>query len=281
MNEKIYIPEGAQSLENAIDAQFRLGIQGFPGTGKTWAATTFLNTVFLNLNRGLGAHIGRKDILEVKLYDPSVIDKWAKRTEASTPNQRDAVINWLEKEGMKLTAEQTLVCDNATELDGAFHREEALNPTITAQGKIDDRAPWKNKITYFSNLFAIFQYLKCNVIFLAHEIDYKEKDGTYKGKVRPILTGQAGDRMVGSFTDWFRAHSGTKPKPPFDKEKLANWKMTEKEFESMLNTFPGNTFYFWQCMGDDIFDAKASSLVNPPLYMPANYEHFNKWRRKA
>ena len=58
-----YIPKGAVSLNTiTVKPQIRLGLQGYSGTGKTWAALTFPNPIVLNLDRGLGAHTGRSDV---------------------------------------------------------------------------------------------------------------------------------------------------------------------------------------------------------------------------
>ena len=76
MTEEIYKPSGSINLsESQTKPQIRLGIQGPPGSGKTWAALTFPNPVIINLDRGLGAHAGRSDVIDVPFYSGSFVDK--------------------------------------------------------------------------------------------------------------------------------------------------------------------------------------------------------------
>src|SRR6267378_7118672 len=110
----LYIPAQCYPLsESSVEQQTRLGIQGFPNTGKTWAALTFKNPIVLNLNRGLKAHQDRSDVYEIPFYK----SEFAKRDEV-----KDRIILWLEKEAVKLTEEQTLVIDGLSDLEIAYHK---------------------------------------------------------------------------------------------------------------------------------------------------------------
>lgn len=282
MTPDIYTPPNVFSLENVTSQQIRLGIQGFPGTGKTWAALTFPNPIVLNLDRGLGAHVGRKDVLEIPFYRS---DFCGKRSEL-----KDRLVLWLEKEGKKLTAAQTLVFDGCTSLEIAYHQWFAANQMsfLTKTGKVDDFAEWQVKKKYFGELHELFKELACNVVFISHEAERADKPttvgqpGAYTGKIRPLLTGAYGDIICRDYTDWFRQHASDKPtEDKLTPEFLANWKMTKAEFQNLMTKYPRNTFYFWQTEGSDLFDGKCSSLVNYPRFMPAEYGSFEKYKRKA
>ena len=257
--------------------QIRLGLQGYPGTGKTWAALTFPNPVVMSGDRGLGAHLGRSDVLEVPFYSRD----FCKTILPNNPdNKKDCLILWLEREGRKLEPDQTLILDSSTAIESWYHAEWRRNPAVTKQGKIDDFAEWGIKNTYFGDLFDKLTELRCHVVYIAHEADKKDKDGSYSGKIRPLMTGQTADKMAGRFTDWFRQLTCDKPKETPATDKLRNWGMSSSEFSAMCNTYPRNTIYYWQTESDDIFDGKCSSLVNFPRYLPASYASFSAYMRK-
>ncbi len=199
---------------------------------------------------------------------------------------------WLESEGMKLTVNQTLVIDSLSSLEIYYHlwfRANELNVALSAKtGKINEFAEWNIKETYFNEVGNLFGRLRCNVVLITHESEKADKPtgigqpGVYTGKIRPLMTGKVGDTIIKDYTDWFRAHSAAKPTDytKIDKDKLALWGMkSTEEFKAMCDSFTDNTIYYWQCRGDDLFNAKAGSLVNFPTYIPATYNSFNKYKR--
>jgi hypothetical protein len=280
----MYIPKGAVSLDKIEMPQIRLGIQGASNRGKTWASTTFPNVTFAQFDRGLGAHVGRKDILEVPFYDPTFVDSIVRRTSATNPpNRRDAFEKWLNSEATKFEPDQTLVIDGSTGIQSAFHTQEALEPTITSKGKVDDFAEWAHKIDYFNRLVDVLKSLRCHVVYICHETPARNDKGEFNGKLRPLLSGQFGDQLASHFTDWFRQLAFDKPEN-LDKVKLEQFGCKSKqEFTDLLNTnFPPplGTAYWWQTESDDLFDAKVASLINVPRFIPANFNSFKKYMRQ-
>jgi len=275
-----YLPPNSITLDKAKPQQIRLGLQGYPGTGKTWSSLTFPNPIVLDIDRGLGAHLGRNDVVQVPFYDPEFV-----KTIIPTQgyNIRDALTYWIDKEGRKLEADQTLILDGISGIESNYHFMWRKQPTLTKTGVIDDRDEWTKKITYFGELTDLLISLRCHVVVITHEAETKTKDNVYDSmKVRPLLTGQAGNRLLSKFTDWFRQHASDKPTPgvAVAEDKLAQWGMNAAEFAAMCKEFPRNTVYYWQTEGDAAFDGKASSLVNFPRYIPANYKNFVKWMKK-
>lgn len=288
MSSELYIPPGCTRLSELKDIpQIRLGIQGLPDKGKTWAALTFPNPVVANLDRGLGAHFGRADVIEIPFHDEAFCKK-------IDPNytihrKKDMLLTWLMDYGAKLKPNQTLVWDGNTSTQNAYHvwYEENKHRFLTKDGKVNDFAEWNQKVAYFSALFDILVTLKCHVVYLCHEVDMADKVGIgeakrYSGKIRPLMTGQMGDEMVGHFTDWFRQHKTLKPADynKVDSDTLRHWRMTSAEFKAMCDSFTGDYVYYWQTQADDLFDSKASSLYLPPRFIPADYKSFEKWRKK-
>lgn len=278
----IFIPKYATSLKNTED-QIRLGLQGYGGTGKTWAALTFPNPVVVNFDRGLKAHSGREDVIPINLYDYEVC-------RAINPNHRspsqvkDTVLLFLANDAKKFTREQTLVWDGGSGTQYYYHRWYQENKVYSKQTGLEDQyAQWKFKINFFEDICEMFKTLTCNVIYITHESDKKDKSGEYTGKVRPLLTGQFGDQIVKEFSDWFRQLSKAKPTDfsQVQKDTLDLWGVTKpEELKEMCDQFPRRTIYYWQTESDDVFDAKCGSLINFPHFMPANYETFCKYMRK-
>jgi hypothetical protein len=277
----IYIPPNCTTLDKSTTkSQIRLGIQGYPGSGKTFAALTFPNPIVLNLDRGLGSHTGRADVIEIPLYsgDKTTI--------------KDRIIQWLDSEAGKLTSEQTLVIDSCTAIETSYHiwfKKNELNLALGRGGRINEFIEWQLKETYFNEIFSTLKTLKCDVVLLTHESEKRDKPttagqpGEYTGKIRPVMTGKVADIMNKDFTDWYRQMSAQKPTDytTIKPESLVIWGMKSvQEFKEMCDTFIGGTIYYWQTQGDNIFDAKASSMVNPPRYVPANFSSITKYQRK-
>lgn len=280
----IYIPPNCNTLDTlSSPPQVRLGIQGFPGSGKTFASLSFKNPIVINLDRGLGAHEGRKDVIEIPFY---------KQSFSGQPHEaKDKLIQWLDKESKNITEEQTLVVDSCSAIEVAYHswfEKNKLNVALGGSGKVNDFVEWQLKERYFGEIFATFKTLRCDVIWITHESERRDKSttigipGEYTGKIRPLMTGKVADTMNKDFTDWFRQMSAEKPKDlnAVSDEVLKNWGMNKAEFKDMANSFPRDTIYFWQTSGDNTFDAKAGSMVNFPKFIPANYSSFQKYRRK-
>jgi len=275
MSDTIYIPPNCQRLSDTIQSpQIRLAIQGFGGTGKTHSALTFPNPIVLNLDRGLGAHAGREDVIEVPFYN----GKFCK----NQSEIKDKLLQWMETEAKKLTAEQTLVIDSNTQVQNAYHawyNDNRMN-FVTDKGKEDGFAEWKIKKQYFGELLESLKGLQCNVIYICHETE--ASIGKHSGKLRPLLTGQFCDELLTYFTDFVRQQVTDKPKDGsvIEPEALRQWNMTREQFKDVCSEYPRGSIYYWQLESDSIFDGKCSSLVNYPRFIPANFEYFNKYRRQ-
>jgi len=277
----MYLPPNCHTLDKVLEPQVRLGIQGFPGVGKTWAALTFPNPIVFNLDKGLGAHFGNKQIAEIPIYE----DDYCKTIYPAYKNigdKKSVIEIWFEKIAPKLEDDQTLIFDGGTGLQRIYHKWWESNPVLTKQGKVDDFAEWRLKINFIGSILEVAKTLKCNFVYICHEAEKKDKDGLYSGKIRPLLTGQFCDEIVSHFTDWFRAHATKKPVDfaQVKNETLKNFGCKSIiEFKSICDDFKNDTVYYWQTESDDICDCKASSLVDFPRYIPANYRAFLKYSK--
>lgn len=277
----MYKPKDCIALDELQDYQIRLGIQGYGGTGKTWAALTFPGPLVVSLDRGLAAHVGRKDVIEAPFYNIDFCKK-INPNHRDIHNLADTLRFFLDREAKKMEPDQTLIWDGCSGTQFAYHKWYENNKVIsTKSGKEDEYAEWRLKIDFFTDIHEAFKGLKCNVIFIAHEVDKKEKDGGYLGKVRPLLGGQFGDQILKEYSNWFRQHSKSKPNEGsvISPQELGRWGFkTREEYDEMCKEFPGGTIYYWQLESDDIFDAKCS-LVNFPRFIPANYTTYKRYER--
>src|SRR5438046_2476075 len=93
----IYIPSACVNFLEKKSSRIILGIQGEPGTGKTTAAMTFPNTIFLNLD---GEEFAGRDVNQVPLFDYDWVIKYGfPPTKAKAqPNRRDAILKFLQED---------------------------------------------------------------------------------------------------------------------------------------------------------------------------------------
>lgn len=286
MNE-LYKPKGSINLsEDSAKQQVRLGVQGYGKTGKTWSGLTFPNPVVMNLDRGLGAHKGRADVIDVPFYSPSFCDTIFPRSGTERPpNRRDAILKWLSTEALRLTKEQTLVMDGGTVLENAFHAQYKLEPVISrSTGKEDNFAEWRLKNDYFAQVFDLLKATTCDVIYLCHETADRSATGDLNGRVRPILTGQFGDKLVGNCTDWFRQWAVAKPSTEDELSRFTKKFCSDsKELAaSFVESTPKEhkTIYIWQTTSDDVATCGTSTLLNVPKFIVASYQSFLSYERK-
>src|SRR5665213_2229005 len=162
----IYKPQGCLTLAETTETQsIRLGIQSPPGLGKTFSALTFPFPTVLNFNKGLGAHAGRSDVIDIPFWSAPFVDKIQQRAGTSLPpNKKDALTKWLGGEGLKLTANQTLVMDAMTEIEAAFHVQYVAEggAPVTSKGGFDKYDEFKKKLTWYSYFIEQLKTLKCS-----------------------------------------------------------------------------------------------------------------------
>lgn len=282
---KIYIPKDSFTLDKyTTEQQIRLGIQGAPGDGKTFSALTFPNPVPINLDRGLGAHQGRKDVIEIPLWRNDFVNKLVPISGGKV-QRKDAIIKWLTTEAVKLTAEQTLVLDSTTQLQYIYHQwfDEHPELKIGRKGTENAFAEWGYKLDFFGEVYEIIKNLSCNIVSISHEQDDYDETGTKCG-VKALITGSFSGAIASHCTDWFRMICVAKPKD--DNTKASVLAKYCQGSESMLKEFIDSTsanmqcFYLWQTQSDNIFKAKVGSLIQPPKFIIANYTSFSKYKRK-
>lgn len=283
----IYIPPGAIPLDKVDhNFQLRLGIQGPPGTGKSWSATTFKNPIVLSGDRGLISHMGRADIIEIPFYNGVYVDSVKKRDGLKCPpNRKEALTEFLSNQALKITKDQTFVLDGGSNIQAWYHiwYRQNKDAFITQKGEEDKYAQWRMKAEYYQEIMDSIKALNCDVIYLSHESPDRDKTGELNGQVRPLLTGQFQDELVGHFTDFFRAITIAKPKVN-DLDSLKKFKDTYELDDASAKEWIGSTpqlhktIYLWQTCSDSIVKCKTS-LVSCPKFILAHANSFKKYQR--
>lgn len=270
----IHTPAGCSTLEKVERQQIRLLLQGYYGQGKTFSALTAPNPCVINLDNNLGAHVGRADVINVKMYDKSFVAKYNQAGQVHA-----AVVKWIADEGSKLSDEQTLVEDGLTNLNNAYDREVGI-PMSTRTGKPDLMQWWGEKLDWQKEFFESLKALKCDVVICAHEQPEREDAGGLTGKILPLVQGSFKDQIGTHFTDIFRQHAMNKfnltTMPAPDKERLLyNFGFkTESDMQKFQDSFPGNVLYIWQTQPDGLSACKTH-LKGAPKFVKADWKIFS------
>ena len=282
----IYTPPNCQTLDKLGVGQIRIGIQGAPFSGKTTSSLTFPNPIVASFDRKVSAHTERADVINVPFYDPQYCDSvFPRRGLKCPPNRRDALLKFLDGEGQRLTNEQTLILDNSTGIEEAYHAQYAVEKLdfVTQSGEENKFTEWRMKGDFFTDLHTYLISLKCNVVYLTHESPDRDKKGELNGKLRPLLTGAFGDKLAKNYTDWFAMETVKKPSNTEQKQKLADWADTDLATvnEWCASCSPTqDTIYLWQTQSDALRMCGTTTLKGCPKYILANYSSFSKYRNK-
>lgn len=225
---------------------FRLGLQGYPGTGKTTGALTFPNCYALDFDHKLPSGVP-----STNFWDAAVVDKIKLRGNPKWPaNKAGALLDFLTTEGPKFSSEQTILIDSFTMVDAAWHDYINAGPPRNKEGEINTMAIWGMKLDYMRALFDRLRSLACNVVITFHESEKTNVDGVTINKCRPLLQGSFRDQIAGHFTAFFRCVVD-----PVDKD--AEGKVLKVNGQPAIKHG-----YWWQVRSDDTFDA-----VTAPDYL--------------
>ncbi len=279
----IYQPPNTITLDKqSEELQIRLLLQAPPFSGKTFSAMSFPNPIVLDFDQKLGAHSGRPDIIQVPFYDGAFCDSIIRRDGIKCPpNKKDALLVWLNVEAPKLKKNQTLVIDGSTAIEAAFHMQYSLNPVLNRQGEVDGFAEWRHKDTYFGELVMALKSVSSHVIYICHEAPERDKKGELTGAVKPLMTGQFGDKLASNFTDCFRVLPFKKPVDDEQMQKCKNFFQLDNDtYTEWMASGTTTTFWVYQTQSDEMAKCGTSSLVNCPKYILADYKSFSKYRKQ-
>lgn len=269
----MFTPTNSLNIKESKMPAIRIGIQGEPGTGKTYGALTFPNPIVLDFDGGLQAYYGR-DVLTIPFHDNEWIMTYEngkykpnKRNPETgrlgLPNRRDALIHWLETDGFKLEREQTLILDSWSTVQDAEDAQQAVEPKLTKEGKFDDFHPWMQKTKYAKDLAAHLASLRCNVVVLFHEFKDRDDKGRILDKTQPLMQGKYVCELKKSYPFFFRSVCTYTPAKGADGKEVK----TEPK-------------YWWQIRSNSYFDAKCARIDLVPKELDRvenNYNFFQQY----
>jgi len=282
----MYTPPNCKSLDQLTDElQIRLLLQAAPFSGKTYAAMTFPNPCVLDFDQKLGAHAGRKDIIQVPFYDGKFCDSIVKRDALlGPPNKKDALLKWLTVEAPRLHRDQTLVIDGLSAVDAGYHNWFNQNKDQLAtskKGEYNKFVEWDLKGRYFKEILDLIKSVNSHVVMICHEQVERNKDGDLTGGVKPLIAGAMADALAGAFTDCFRVLPKEKPKTPERLDAFRTFFKVDKETEDeWFASGTNDTFWLFQTQADDLVKAGTGTIKNCPKYILADYKSFAKYRNK-
>jgi len=180
---------------------------GPPFSGKSTAAATFPNAIFLDFD-----HKAPKDAVTYPFWDGDFCDKYAKRLNPNhPPNQRDALINFLKKHVTtpipddRLPLDSTLILDSMTFVEAAFHNqtEQVEVVPLGKGGKPDGFYVWGKKLDYMDTLMAVLKTWPGTMIVVMHETPERNESGGLTGRIKPLMSGSYSDKIASNFTCMF------------------------------------------------------------------------------
>ncbi|HTH21272.1 MAG TPA: AAA family ATPase [Nitrososphaeraceae archaeon] len=275
----MYQPTEARDIRHhTIYTPLRLGIQGWSGTGKTFAACTFPNILVLDWDGkldGVRRHPLFKDkvILSVPFYDSAFCAELAdklkqrKNSPSDAVNRRDPFRYWLKTEGKKLDREQIVFFDSWTAWQRSMDQQIALEPVISEKSnKIDDRAPWAAKLKFSSEVYDDLSSLPCGLIVSFHEFRSQGVKGELIDKVRPLQSGQFQAQIPSIFSNYFRQHAYS----GVDSISKIGSTLTAAQYTDPKGRTK-YTEFVWQTISDDDTDI-ICAYPDMPAYVPAHWQ---------
>lgn len=195
--------------QSDADQRFMLLLLGRPFSGKSTAAATFPNPLFIDFD-----HKAPAGANTLPFWDDDFCDKFKPRANKNLPpNRRDALISFLEKNLAKIPKEVTLVVDSGTMIEQAFHYQtETVEPVPMSPktNKPDGFYVWKMKLPYFGGLLGLLKTHPGNVIYIMHEQPERNEEGMETGRIKPLMSGSFVDSIASHFTLVFRARVDVK-----------------------------------------------------------------------
>lgn len=263
---QLYIPKNAIPVGDVSEERLLLGIQGESGTGKTTAAASFPNPLWLLFENSLShlrKHFPAEEIAswnKITFYDANFVDKTLgiPRFKGLVTDWKKAIPQWLDTHGKLMTKEQTIIVDSWTSLQDLFTKTQNFDIKLTKMGAEDDYYPWQERLAWSKTVMTTLSTIPCNVVVLFHEHferDPKTKELT--DKVAPLQQGKFISEIKRSFPNFFRQTVRARKGPDGKMITLPNG-------EPVVD-------YLWQTKSSGEFDAKNAFRGEIPAFVPAHY----------
>lgn len=253
----MHLPTYVMDTSTKVTPQIRLLNTGIPKSGKTESAITFPGPLVLDYDNGLTSpRLRDKKIANLPMYDPAFIKKnWGGLVTNTKRGVADATLQFLRTEGMKMSADQTLIFDTLSTFADAL---EADLWAITPLGK--DKQPdgfwfWDAWGTWWCDFCTLLTQLPCHVVVNAHEAEVRDAETGRVLSYKWMLAGQKfSPRLSQFFTDVFRQTVITEDLPGPEKRVKET--------------------YMWQVKKDQLFPYCCTRIDTDKKFLPATYGSF-------
>ncbi|CAK0776661.1 hypothetical protein CCP2SC5_740010 [Azospirillaceae bacterium] len=197
----MYIPS---SIVTSKRPALRVLLQGSPGTGKTYSALTFPFPLIVDFD-----HKCPVGVPSLPFWDKDWCVAEAKRLGLpviqNVVHKKELFQKWLEVEGPKFRSGQTLIFDSWTSLqDEVLRYFNDTKTWIKEKGEWDTRKMWADFLNYTVYIVVLIKQIPADIIVICHEQIERNEKGDPTGTYRALSPGSFGDRMAGSFTDYWR-----------------------------------------------------------------------------
>lgn len=249
----------SQVVKSEDDGFLRIGLVGEPGVGKTTAALTFPNPIYLDFDRNLPPNVDC-----VPFWNPAVCDRLAPRLGhlqlAPPPNVFGALVAWLAREGPRIQPGSTIILDSWSTFQNML--DEQIQHEINREEAKDQKWTfYRYKKERSGSIMNGIKRLRCHVIIVFHEMPERDEQDRITG-IKALMTGAYKDELAKDVPDFWRMRLFTKP------AQVGN-----------VTLAPGRYF---QTRPDPIFTAKLNAKLNAAMpkdlsYIPADFQELKKF----
>jgi len=254
IKNKLYTPPNL-IIKSKDTQKIKALILGEAGQGKSFAAKTFPNPVFLDYDNNL-QHDYFNGTQTIPAYDKNI-----QKSVYKAHSPRRFIFSWIADHGSKLSSEQTLVIDSQTGLSDQVKIElDALIPN-GRDGKPDGFWFW-NQWSVFWCAFTeeITKKLDCNLVVISHAKILRDSETNRIVSIDLLMKGQDFTSRIPSFYN-----------------NVFYQKRIPKGFNPLIDLKPDQKVdydYMWQIADDKRFTIGRTTIDTKNAMVPATYESF-------
>jgi len=235
-------PVSMQTLQGMISSsvpqpdRFIL-LAGSPFAGKTHAATSFPNPLFLDFdNKNI-----KTGVNTIPFYDDAFVETIVRRDNPANPVNRKAALEvWLQNNQSKLKG-YTLILDALTQVEVAFHQQVF---GVEKKWGVNGGLYFGEKLNYFQGICALMAASGARVIINCHLVPVYSRDPATgvdipTGKNKAAITGSMAEKLPSFCTSIIYAYV-------------------------KIDTVSGKITYWWVLRPCPAFDARTIATKIPP-----------------
>lgn len=209
-----------------------IALIGAANSGKTWAAATFPNPLFVDFDKKLPRHL-TTPVSSLPFWDEVFLAEVIKEEKLAASTKIGGIVAsshvflaWITKVAPSIPEDVTLVIDSWTMMQQLLDRVLNATKKQNSAGEVDTREYYARKATLSTEVLAALKNLKCQHVVIFHESKDMKSDGSPSGKLNPLMAGSLKESLPQNFTHWIR--------------QTAEENKTTKEIEYLWQIKPNN-----------------------------------------